>query len=595
MNGGSRRRAGWVFPLGLLAVLASLVASSSQDLSAGAQLPASSRTATAYEVPYGARLEPASLRRQSFDLYLPPHADTPPPLLIFVHGGFWMLPDDDYGIGPGIAQSLADEDVAVALVRYRLAPGSHHPVPARDIAAATARLIRDARRYGYDPERVFLVGHSAGAHLAALVALDGRYLEKHGLAPEALRGVIAISGLYDLSRDMPGAHRAAVTRAFSADARALDGASPVRHVRPDAPPFLILTAADDLPGFRADGKRFADALRDAGHAHTAQYMIPDRDHFSIVELKEENPARSLLLQFIGVKPLSARLEQWTRFKSVWQNPPYSTEGFWRYEELIRKYPVDARLVARLAAIYGPTKFELLEWHLDEFHAIGLFSYLDAAPRDRVGRGSFLVATNLRHEVQVWRREDIEPYEPVIVVGLDDERNLFRLAMFYRMFREYSWRETGPPPVMVRPVGAFIHFLKEPPPELASKIWHSGFTPESFEVVEDDPLAPLRDLPPPVRTALTHGNGCVYCHALRGVGARSHHTLAATGEAHGGFALALEDYPNEVLRNFIYDQEAVAQKMGATPNLIAEEARAALEQAIRDARAGQRLKEASRSR
>jgi len=73
-------------------------------------------------------------RRTSLDLYLPPPSTVKPPLFIFVHGGFWLLSDDEYQIGPSIAANLSRDGVAVALVRYRLAPAYRHPAQAEDVA-----------------------------------------------------------------------------------------------------------------------------------------------------------------------------------------------------------------------------------------------------------------------------------------------------------------------------------------------------------------------------------------------------------------------------------------------------------------------------
>src|SRR5574341_612441 len=83
-------------------------------------------------------------RRQSLDLYLPADSGKKPPLLIFIHGGFWQLTDDDYRIGPSVAENLVQDGVAVALVRYRLAPQNRHPTKAQDIAAAVAHLFKSA-------------------------------------------------------------------------------------------------------------------------------------------------------------------------------------------------------------------------------------------------------------------------------------------------------------------------------------------------------------------------------------------------------------------------------------------------------------------
>src|SRR5258707_9753070 len=141
----------------------------------------------------------AADRRASLDLYLPEKARAKPALFIFVHGGFWLLSDDEYQIGPSIAANLVSDGVAVALVRYRLAPAHRHPAQAEDVAAAVRHLINHADRYGFDAKRGFLAGHSAGGHLASLVGLDRGYLDRQRLSRKALAGVISISGLYELA------------------------------------------------------------------------------------------------------------------------------------------------------------------------------------------------------------------------------------------------------------------------------------------------------------------------------------------------------------------------------------------------------------
>ena len=119
-------------------------------------------------------------------------------MIIFVHGGFWVLSDDDYRIGPAIAETLSREGVAVALLRYRLAPEVSYRSQLEDVAAGVALVLREAQRYGYDNSRIFISGHSAGGHLAAMVALDANYLVKHQASPQSLAGVVTFSGLYDL-------------------------------------------------------------------------------------------------------------------------------------------------------------------------------------------------------------------------------------------------------------------------------------------------------------------------------------------------------------------------------------------------------------
>ncbi|MGH7768813.1 MAG: alpha/beta hydrolase [Candidatus Binatia bacterium] len=542
------------------------------------------------DIAYTKPADPKNARRQTLDLYLPEMSVRKPPLVVFIHGGFWTLSDDEYQIGPAVAEALLSNGVAVALVRYRLAPANTHPAQAQDIAAAVAHLIRSADKFGYDAKRVYLAGHSAGAHLAALVALDGSYLGAQRLTPRSLAGVVGFSGIYDL-RPRPEnveQQKLAVRQAFGDNPDKLATASPTTHARADAPPFLILGAENDFPGFLIDAKRFADSLRKTGHKQAEQFILPDHDHFSLVQLIDRDPElRSLLLEFFKVQPLPREVAVLIEARRRWMSPPLSTAPFWREEKLVRSHPVDKRLVEELALLYSSMKYELLEWPLETYHAIDLFAYLDSLPPEKIGRGNYLTVTNLRNEKLFFDRRHIEPYKPVIVVGLDDEKNLFRPGVFYRALREYSWKGGARPPMMARPLGAFIHFMDEPPPELMRQAPYYGLTENSFQLTEDDPLGALKDLPKEVYDAVTVRNGCVYCHSFRGVGPQSHHVTAANNKPHGGLALALESYPENVWKEFMFNQEAVAKKIGASSNIVSEEARQALYDLVVESRKNQK--------
>ena len=121
---------------------------------------------------------------------------------------------------------------------------------------------------------------------------------------------------------------------------------------------------------------------------------------------------------------------------------------------------------------------------------------------------------------------------MIVIGVDDEKNLFRFSTFYRMFHEYSWKSGAQPPPLTMTLGAFISFLEPPPRGLGAQSWHFGLRENSFRRVQGDPLKAIRDVPSDVEEALTFRNGCVYCHSFRGTGARSHHVHALTGKPQG---------------------------------------------------------------
>lgn len=519
------------------------------------------------DIPYAFKQgDHVSLRRQSFDLYLP-DADRPP-LVVFVHGGFWVESDDKYGIGPRFAQALVADRAAVALVRYRLSPEVRHPAHVQDVAAALAALKRLADRYGYDFERLYLAGHSAGATIAAQLALDSRHLESVNLGASAVAGAVLLSGIYDLGPSGPlaGRYEPFARAAFGAGAQARRAASPVRLARA-GPPLLVLAAAADFPGFATDARRFVQRLQAAGHTDVTDAVIPGRDHFGIVDLPKAPLVRALIGDFVGLKDLDPQTETLLELRERWRTPPFSSEPFWRTPVPVRSYPVDARLRAALALVYEGAAHELSAYPLARYHAIDLLAYLDTLPAERVGRGQYLTVTNVHGERLYLTRAALEAHRPVLVIGLDDERNLFRLHVFYRNRLEYSWRPERPP-IMARPVGAFLHFPGSAPPDVQPRT-RAGFalTPDSFRWTVSDPLAPLADLPRDVRDILVRRNACVSCHGFRRAGARAGHITAADGARHGGFALALEDYPNAAWRRFVFDQPASARLIGVRPNPI----------------------------
>jgi hypothetical protein len=231
------------------------------------------------------------------------------------------------------------------------------------------------------------------------------------------------------------------------------------------------------------------------------------------------------------------------------------------------------------------EYRMHEWALNRFQAVDLFDLLDSLGPERVGQGGVLELSNVRGEKLFWKLDDLRPFKPVVVIGLDDEKNLFQVSSFYLGKREYSWEEPEQPvPPMVRSLGAFIYFLK-PPPERFYPRYQAQFalTLDSFSLREDDPLTAFADLDVPMFQLITADNGCVSCHMLRGVGASAHHLTAEQAEPHGGYALALESYDPGVWKRFIFEQESVAELIGVSPNVLPPNLGKQLYQLVEDER------------
>ncbi|HUF21324.1 MAG TPA: alpha/beta hydrolase [Burkholderiales bacterium] len=246
---------------------------------------------------------PAEL--SSLDVY----ADGRPegaPVVIFVHGGGWVA-----GSKSSVQQSsqflefFEDRGMILVSVGTRLvfdarSPDATFREQATDIAAAVKWVRDNIRQHHGDPNHLFLLGYSAGAHLVALVGTDASYLGAHGLDPSALRGVAALDvSAYDIPRAIVEAPSqgvpvspAALTRVFSADRQAQEAASPVYHVTAGRqyPPFLLVYGGifDTNPEgvyehtlTKVQSEAFAEALRKTG-AHAEVYGEPKKTHRGIM-------------------------------------------------------------------------------------------------------------------------------------------------------------------------------------------------------------------------------------------------------------------------------------------------------------------------
>ena len=133
--------------------------------------------------------------RQQLDIYVPAKASGPFPAVLFFYGGSWTSGSrSDYRF---VGEALASRGVLVAIADYRLYPQVRYPEILEDSARAASWTLANVSTYGGDPKRFYVMGHSAGAYNAAMVALDPRWLGKFGIAPHALAGFIGLAGPYD--------------------------------------------------------------------------------------------------------------------------------------------------------------------------------------------------------------------------------------------------------------------------------------------------------------------------------------------------------------------------------------------------------------
>jgi acetyl esterase/lipase len=211
------------------------------------------------------------------------------PTLLWVHGGGWTISDKRFEGGP-LMHHLAGRGWVCVTANYRLCPRATFPDPLIDLKHALRWIRESGPDYGADPGFVMAAGGSAGAHLAALLALTaGQPAYQPGFeeCDTSVRGCVSIYGIYDLADeagDVPhDGLRRLVERAFlkvrlSQAPAVFAEASPLRRIHPDAPPFLVLHGDRDTLAPVAGARRFHEALRSGSRAPVCYAELRGAQH-----------------------------------------------------------------------------------------------------------------------------------------------------------------------------------------------------------------------------------------------------------------------------------------------------------------------------
>jgi acetyl esterase/lipase len=197
--------------------------------------------------------------RRTLDVYRPKGA-ADAPVVVFFYGGSWQ--SGSKAIYRFVGAALARSGVVAVVPDYRIYPEVRYPSFLEDGAQAVRWAKDNAARFGGDPNRLFLMGHSAGAHIAAMLSLDPRWLRAVKLAPDSdIAGLIGISGPYDF---LP-LHDGTLEIIFGGDDPATQ---PIFYVSPGAPPSLLLTGQHDGTVEPSNSERLAARLRSEGNVVT---------------------------------------------------------------------------------------------------------------------------------------------------------------------------------------------------------------------------------------------------------------------------------------------------------------------------------------
>lgn len=225
------------------------------------------------------------------DLYLPKGAKDYATIVWFHGGG---LKEGSRETGIPFAKRFVSEGIGVVLVSYRFSPKVKCPVYNQDAAASVAWTFKNIGKYGGNPDKIFISGHSAGGYLTAIIGMDESYLAKHNIPLERIAGLMPVSGQMITHSTIRG------ERKIPRGTIIVDRFAPVYHAAKVGPPCLCICGDDDLPLRCDENIFFVSAVKTAGNKNASYLEIKKRDHGTIAEKfhEKDDEVTQAMLKFI---------------------------------------------------------------------------------------------------------------------------------------------------------------------------------------------------------------------------------------------------------------------------------------------------------
>ncbi|XP_054797898.1 isoprenylcysteine alpha-carbonyl methylesterase ICME-like isoform X2 [Prosopis cineraria] len=233
-----------------------------------------------------------NMPRNRMDLYLPANICEPKPVLIFVTGGAWIIGYKAWGSFLGL--QLAERDIIVASIDYRNFPQGTISDMVKDVSQGISCIVKNIADYGGDPNRIYLMGQSAGAHISACALLDQAVRESGkgdsiSWSVSQIKAYFGLSGGYNLLDLVDHFHQRGLYRSiflsimegeqslkkFSPEVKVLDLS--FKDAIPLLPPIILFHGSDDCSIPSDSSKRFADALKKVG-ARTEMVLYNGKTH-----------------------------------------------------------------------------------------------------------------------------------------------------------------------------------------------------------------------------------------------------------------------------------------------------------------------------
>lgn len=328
------------------------------------------------------------------------------------------------------------------------------------------------------------------------------------------------------------------------------------------PKLLVLAeeATDDDLVYQS--RRTATLLSKRGVPATFMFVPKGELRSSIMGRMTQD----IILHFFGLP--SSRVEFMALLDAylAWRSPPFDNQPLRSHFDLLKSYRLSSDVEAIFRYFFRKRLHELKQWKFDNYLAFDLLKF-----RDRTAPGTrYLTLANRRGQQYFLDLEQYAAYEPIIIVGVDDEPNMYRFVWFYRTNKMNTW-EDDVQEISARTLGPVLHFRKPVPDDLnIPLLLRSALSLDGIAFSHENPLAELKAYSHTIQRIITHENKCVYCHPIGTKTARAYHLDALTAKPQGGYGLPLSEYPDHVMRAFLFDQENVAKTIGMIANPLPED-------------------------
>ncbi len=218
------------------------------------------------------------------DIYMP-EGRTNVPVIVYFHGGALLKGEKEHG--KEIGYRMAKKGIGFVSANYRLSPAFQHPAHVEDAAAATNWVFANIKEYGGNPNQVYLAGHSSGAYLAALLALDTTYEQ---INSEIIGSILISPFLYveETAKDRIAQNDIYKT-IWGAMPEEWANASVTPHIKASNPYMLLIYADGDADWRKDQNNRFAKAMKQIGNKKISVKEVPNRDHTTLIsKISEED-------------------------------------------------------------------------------------------------------------------------------------------------------------------------------------------------------------------------------------------------------------------------------------------------------------------